>query len=70
MTFWRGYVLRGGGKTVFVSFGDPYKTVELPFLRTVVNSYFNSAEVAKATVDACLWKIEFLGKSPVRIPER
>jgi hypothetical protein len=69
MTFWRGYVLQNPN-VVFVSFGDPYKTVELPFLKTVVNAYYNSSEVAKATIEACLGNAEFLGTSPVNIPIR
>ena len=69
MTFWRGYIFQNQN-TVFVSFGDPYKTVELPFLRTCVNSYYNSRAVAKATVDACLGDAPFLGISPVEIPVR
>ena len=69
MTFWRGYVLQNPN-VVFVSFGDPYKTVELPFLKTVVNAYYNSSEVAKATIEACLGNAEFPGTSPVNIPNR
>lgn len=69
MTFWRGYALQNRN-VVFVSFGDPYKTVELPFLRTCVNAYYNSAEVAKATCDACFGIADFSGKSPVTIPCR
>ena len=69
MTFWRGYIFQNQN-TVFVSFGDPYKTVELPFLRTVVNAYYNSSEVAMATANACLGEAEFLGVSPVKIPVR
>ena len=69
MTFWRGYVLQNKN-AVFISFGDPYKTVELPFLRSCVNSYFNSSAVAKATCDACLGVSAFVGESPVKIPKR
>ena len=69
MTFWRGYILQNKN-VAFISFGDPYKPYELPFLKTYVNSYYNSRAVVSATIDACLGDAQFLGVSPVKIPNR
>jgi beta-N-acetylhexosaminidase len=66
MTFWRGYIFRCKN-VVFVSFGDPYKLYELPFLRSYVNAYASGESVVKAVVDCALGDAEFLGKSPVRL---
>ena len=68
MTFWRGYVFKCK-KTVFISFGDPYKLSELPFLRTYVNSYIKSEASVRATLAACLGEAEMTGRSPVKLPE-
>lgn len=69
MTFWRGYILQNRNM-IFISFGDPYKPVELPFIKTYINSYYNSRSVVNATLDACFGNTEFKGVSPVKIPER
>lgn len=66
MTFWRGYIFKNKN-LIFVSFGDPYKLSELPFIKTYVNSYVKSGIVAKSTVDACLGISSFEGKSPVKL---
>ncbi|MBQ8321835.1 MAG: glycoside hydrolase family 3 protein [Clostridia bacterium] len=66
MAFWRGYALRNR-KVVFISFGDPYKLYEMPYLRTYVNAYSACDTSVKAAVKACFGEIEFLGKSPVRL---
>ena len=67
MAFWRGYALRGR-KVVFISFGDPYKLYDLPFLRTYVNAYSASDTSVNAAVKAIFGKIPFAGKSPVALP--
>ncbi len=66
MTFWRGYIFKNKN-LVFVSFGDPYKLTELPFLQTYINAYTKSTSAARAVVDASLGVKEFVGKSPVKI---
>lgn len=67
MTFWRGYLFKNKN-VIFTSFGDPYRLLELPFLKTYINAYIVSEAAAKAVVDACLGDIPFLGKNPVNIP--
>ena len=66
-TFWRGYLFKNKN-IVFTSFGDPYKLMELPFLKTYINAYVASEAVAEAVVEACLSKEMFPGNSPVNIP--
>lgn len=67
MAFWRGYALRGRN-VVFISFGDPYKLYDLPFLHTYINAYSPSDSSIRAAVKAVLGKIPFAGKSPVSLP--
>lgn len=66
MTFWRGYIFKNKN-LVFVSFGDPYKLTELPFLKTYINAYVKSGVTARAVVDCCLEEKKFCGKSPVNL---
>lgn len=66
MAFWRGYALRNR-RVVFISFGDPYKLYDLPFLRTYVNAYSNADTSVNAAVAAVFGKIPFTGRSPVRL---
>ncbi len=67
MSFWRGYLFKNPN-VIFTSFGDPYKLLELPFLKTYLNAYSASAATAKAVVDACLGEASFEGTSPISIP--
>ena len=53
---------------VFTSFGDPYKLMELPFLKTYINAYIASDAAATAVVQACLGFASLEGKNPVIIP--
>ena len=66
MTFWRGYVLRNKN-LVFISFGDPYKLYDLPFIKTYVNAYHPNNYAIKAAIEACFGEIDFMGKSPVDV---
>ena len=66
MTFWRGYIMKCK-KLVFVSFGDPYKLHELPFLQSYVNAYIGSRTAIIATVDAILGDKPFVGSSPINL---
>ena len=66
MAFWRGYIFKCKN-LAFVSFGDPYKLREMPFLRTYVNAYIRSDAAVKAAVSCCLGESEFSGESPVAI---
>ncbi len=66
MTFWRGYIFKNKN-VVFVSFGDPYKMHELPFLKTYVNAYIRSRAAAEAVIERVLGEKPFEGKSPVKL---
>ena len=66
-TFWRGYLFKNKN-LVFTSFGDPYKLMELPFLKTYINAYIASDAAATAVVQACLGFASLEGKNPVIIP--
>ena len=56
-----------GKNLVCISFGDPYKLYELPFLRTYVNAYSSSHFTQRAFVEVLLGEIEPQGKSPVAL---
>lgn len=66
MTFWRGYVFKGQN-LVFISFGDPYKLYDVPFIKTYVNAYHGNENSVKAAIEACFGEIDFMGKSPVDV---
>ena len=53
---------------MFISFGDPYKLIEMPFLKTYVNAYIKSNVAVKAAVAACLGEEKITGQSPVSLP--
>ncbi len=61
---WRGYVLKHP-RLVAVSFGDPYKLFDMPYLKEYINAYYPTEEVQIATVKAILGEIPFMGRSPV-----
>ena len=67
MTFWRAYVLRHP-KVVFLSFGDPYKLYDFPYLKTYVNAFSNTAPSQIAAAKLVLGKIKEKGKNPVSFP--
>lgn len=64
MVFWRGYILQHP-KFVFVSFGDPYKLFDAPYLKTYVNAFSDSDASQRAFVKVLLGQIEAQGKNPV-----
>jgi len=66
MAFWRGYIFKCK-KLIFLSFGDPYKLLELSFLKTYVNAYIKSDIAIKAAVAACLGETEMSGVSPISL---
>lgn len=51
--------------TVFVSFGNPYHLLDVPMMKTFINSYSNVPHVIDATMDKLFGKSEFKGTSPV-----
>lgn len=64
MTFWRGYVLKHKN-LVFVSFGDPYKLYELPFLKTYINCFSFSEFSQRALVKTIFGEIQPVAKNPI-----
>jgi len=66
MSFWRSVIFRNKN-LVFISFADPYKLYELPFLKTYVNAYSDSITSIKSAVSACFGEIEFEGNNPVQL---
>ncbi len=64
MTMWRAYILKNPN-VVAVSFGDPYKLFDMPYLKEYINAYYPTAESQISVVKAVLGEIPFLGKSPV-----
>ena len=64
MTFWRGYVLQHP-KFIFISFGDPYKLYDAPYLKEYINAFSYSDESQRAVAKVLLGKIEAKGKNPV-----
>lgn len=67
MVFWRGYVLQHP-KFVFVSFGDPYKLFDFPYLKEYVNAFSFTAETQKAVAKVIMGKMKAEGKNPVDFP--
>ncbi len=51
--------------TVFVSLGNPYHLLDVPMMKTFINSYSNAPHVIDATMDKLFGKSEFKGVSPV-----
>lgn len=66
MPFWRGVVV-DHPCVIFVSFGDPYKLYEFPFLRTYVNAYSPTLETVRAFAKVLLGEKPIAGKSPVKL---
>ena len=52
---------------IFISFGNQYKPVELPFLKCYINSYVKSKTAVESSIAACLGEKDFAGKSPVKL---
>ena len=64
MTFWRGYVLQHP-KFVFVSYGDPYKLYDMPYLKEYINAFSFTDETQRAVAKVLLGQIVATGKNPV-----
>ncbi len=64
--FWRGYLLKCKN-LVFVSFGDPYKLYDFPYLKTYINAYSGVWTSQRAAAKVIMGKIKAEGKSPVRL---
>ncbi len=51
--------------TVFVSLGNPYHLLDVPMMKTFINSYSNVPHVIDATMDKLFGKSQFKGTSPI-----
>ena len=66
MTFWRGYIFEHP-RLVVVSFGDPYRLYDMPYLSNYINAFGNSAQSQKAVAKVIFGEIPALGKNPVSL---
>lgn len=64
LAFWRGYLLRHP-KLVFVSFGDPYKLYEMPYLKTYVNAFSPSESTQRAVAAMLAGEMTCTARNPV-----
>jgi beta-N-acetylhexosaminidase len=64
MVLWRGYVLQHP-HFVFVSFGDPYKLFDCPYLKEYINAFSNSDMSMRSVAKVLLGKIPAQGKNPI-----
>ncbi len=64
MMLWRAYVLQHP-KFAFVSFGEPFKLYDAPYLKTYVNAYSPADASQRAVAKVLLGQIEAKGKNPV-----
>lgn len=62
--FWRGYILQHP-KLIFISFGDPYKLYDFPYLKTYINAFSHSEMSQRAVAKLVLGKINCVAKNPV-----
>lgn len=65
--FWRGYVL-AHPKVIFVSFGDPYKLYDVPYMKEYINAFSNSPASQRAVARVILGQIKATGKNPISFP--
>jgi beta-N-acetylhexosaminidase len=65
-TFWRAYVLQHPN-VIFVSFGDPYKLYDFPFLKTYVNAFSYTEASQRALVKTILGEVGERAKNPVSL---
>lgn len=67
MVMWRAYALRHP-RFVCVSFGDPYKLFDMPYLREYINAYSPCAASQRAVANVILGKVPARGTNPVDFP--
>ena len=68
MPFWRGCIINHPG-VIFISFGDPYKLYDLPFLRNYINAFSSSDDTQRAVVKVLMGEIESVAKNPVGLKD-
>lgn len=64
MVMWRAYVLQHP-KFIFISFGDPYKLYDMPYLKEYINAFSFTDETQKAVAKVITGRIKAEGKNPV-----
>ncbi len=64
MPLWRAYVLQHP-RCIFVSFGDPYKLFDMPYLKEYINAFSNSPSSQRAAAKVILGKIKPSAKNPI-----
>lgn len=68
---WKGNVAQEGPyytneiPTLMVSLGNPYGFVDVPMIKTIINTYNASRIIVDSVVDKIMGKSEFKGKSPI-----
>jgi len=68
---WKGNVAQEGPyytneiPTLMVSLGNPYGFVDVPMIKTIINTYNASRIIVDLVVDKIMGKSEFKGKSPI-----
>lgn len=64
MVLWRAYVLQHPNFVV-VSFGEPYKLYDMPYLKTYINAFSHTDESQRAAAKVIMGQIDAAGKNPV-----
>ena len=66
MVLWRAYILQHK-RFICVSFGDPYKLFDMPYLKEYINAFSLTESSQRAVAKVLLGKIKAVGKSPVEL---
>ncbi len=64
MVLWRGYLLQHP-KLVTVSFGEPYKLFDMPYLKTYINAFSHTEESQRAVAKIVMGQIKAVAKNPI-----
>ena len=68
MAVWRGYILEHP-RLVAISFGDPYKLFEMPYLKTYINAFSYSESSQRGAVRLILGETESRAGNPVKLDD-
>lgn len=66
MVFWRGYIFQHP-KMVFISYSDPYKLREVPYVKCYINAFSQVPVTQNAVVKLLAGEIEEKAKNPVSL---
>ena len=66
MAFWRGYIL-AHPKMVFISYSDPYKLQEVPFVKCYINAFSQVQVTQNAVIKLLAGEIKNTAKNPVSL---